>query len=80
MPFWANLRHNRITRGILSGVNASVVGILLAALYDPVWTSTVKDEIDFVFVLLGFLLIVIWRCPPWLLVLLAVAGGWILLT
>lgn len=80
MPFWSNLRHNRITRGILTGVNASVVGILLAALYDPVWTSTVKNEIDFVFVLLGFLLIVIWKCPPWLLVLLAVIGGWILLT
>ncbi|WP_373231510.1 chromate efflux transporter [Cohnella sp.] len=80
MPFWSKLRTHRVTRAVLAGVNASVVGILLAALYDPVWTSTVKDKMDFVFVLIGFLLIVIWRCPPWLLVMTAAAGGWILLT
>jgi chromate transporter len=61
-------------------VNASVVGILLAALYDPVWIGTVKDKLDFVFVLVGFLFIVIWRCPPWLLVLTAAVGGLILHT
>jgi chromate transporter len=80
MPFWSRLRIHRNTRAVLSGVNASVVGVLLAALYDPVWTETVKDRLDFVFVLVGFMLIVIWRCPPWLLVLLAAAGGWILHT
>lgn len=80
MPFWSKLREHRTARAVLSGVNASVVGILLAALYDPVWTETVKDSLDFVIVLVGFMLIVIWKCPPWLLVLLAAAGGWILLT
>lgn len=80
LPIWTKLRLHRGARGVLSGVNASVVGILIAALYDPVWTSTVKDNMDFVFVLVGFLLIVIWRCPPWLLVIAAAAGGWILLT
>lgn len=80
LPFWSQLRTHPVARGVLSGVNASVVGILLAALYDPVWTSTVRDQMDFVFVLIGFLLIVIWRCPPWLLVSTAAVGGWILLT
>jgi chromate transporter len=78
MPFWSGLRTHRRTRAVLSGVNASVVGILLAALYDPVWTSTVKDFKDLIFVIIGFLLIAIWRCPPWLLVLLAAAFGWLL--
>jgi chromate transporter len=78
LPFWSRLRAHRLARAVLSGVNASVVGILLAALYDPVWIGTVKDKLDFVFVLVGFLLIVIWRCPPWLLVLTAAVGGLIL--
>jgi chromate transporter len=78
MPFWSKLRMHDRARSILSGVNASVVGILLAALYDPVWTSTVKDKLDLIFVGIGFMLIVNWRCPPWLLVILAAALGWLL--
>lgn len=80
MPFWSKLRTHRMTRGILAGVNASIVGILLAALYDPVWINAVKSKLDFVFVLIGFILIVIWKCPPWLLVGSAAAIGWILLS
>jgi chromate transporter len=80
MPLWSSLRSNRSARAMLSGVNAAVVGILLAALYDPVWTSAVHDKQDFVVALIGFLLLVIWRCPPWLLVSLSAIGGWILLS
>jgi chromate transporter len=78
MPFWSQLRTLRWTRAVLNGVNASVVGILFAALYNPVWTSTVNDKLDLIFVGIGFLLIVIWRCPPWLLVLSAAIFGWLL--
>jgi chromate transporter len=80
MPYWSRLRSLSRIRALLNGVNASVVGILFAALYNPVWTSTVNDKLDLIFVGIGFLLIVIWRCPPWLLVLLASAFGWILHT
>ncbi len=80
LPFWSRLRTQRRVRAILGGVNASVVGILFAALYDPVWTSTVNDKLDFIFAGIGFLLIVFWKCPPWLLVLLAAVFGWILQT
>jgi len=78
MPIWAKLRMHRRTRAVLSGVNASVVGLLLAALYDPVWTSAVHDKLDFIFVGIGFMMVVIWRCPPWLLVLSAAVFGWLL--
>ncbi|MCD9020989.1 chromate efflux transporter [Cohnella silvisoli] len=78
MPFWSRLRTQRRTRAVLNGVNASVVGILFAALYNPVWTSTVHDKVDLIFVGIGFLLLVIWKCPPWLLVTLAAVFGWIL--
>jgi chromate transporter len=78
MPFWSRLRTMRWTRAVLNGVNASVVGILFAALYNPVWTSTVHDKLDLIFVGIGFILIVFWKCPPWLLVLSAALLGWLL--
>lgn len=78
LPFWTRLRTHSRTRAVLNGVNASVVGILFAALYDPVWTSTVNDKLDFIIVGLGFILIVVWRCPPWLWVILAAISGWLL--
>ncbi|QMV44596.1 chromate efflux transporter [Cohnella cholangitidis] len=78
LPFWSRLRNRTRIRAALNGVNASVVGILFAALYDPVWTSSVNDKLDFIFVVIGFVLLVVWKCPPWLLVFLAAASGWLL--
>lgn len=77
LPFWNRLRSHSRTRAAVAGVNAAVVGILLAALYSPVFTSSVIEAKDFVFVLIGFVLLTSWRCPPWLVVLLAAVCGWI---
>ncbi len=62
-------------RSALVGVNAAVVGLLLAALYRPVWTSAVAGAGDFALALLAFVLVAVWRLPPWLVVLVAAAGG-----
>lgn len=75
MPFWADLRVRADVRVVLAGVNAAVVGLLLAALYDPVWTATVKGPLEFVFVLVAFAMLTIWRRPPWQVALFAAAAG-----
>ena len=59
----------------MRGVHAAVVGLLGAALYDPVWTSAVLKPADFVLVLFGFVLLVVWRAPPLLVVLVDALGG-----
>ena len=58
------------------GINAAVVGLLLAALYDPVWTSGVRSAGDFVLALAAFALLVSWKLPPWLVVVLGASTGW----
>ncbi len=77
MPYWARIRAHAGTRAALAGVNAGVVGILLAALYSPVWTTAVFTPTDFIFVLISFVLLTSWRCPAWAIVLLAAGAGWI---
>jgi chromate transporter len=62
----------------LLGVNAVVVGLLLAALYDPVWTSAILSPADFGLALAAFTLLVFWKTPPWLVVILTALGGWAL--
>jgi chromate transporter len=69
LPFWEGLRRRAAVRAALRGVNAAVVGLLLAALYTPVWTSAVRSSSGFALVLLAFLALVAWRAPPWLVVL-----------
>lgn len=76
LPFWSRLRQIRTVRRALLGVNAAVVGLLLAALYDPVWTSAIRSAADFALALGAFTLLAFWRTPPWLVVALAAAGGW----
>lgn len=76
LPFWVRVRELEALRRALLGVNASVVGLLLAALYDPVWTSGVRSGTDFVLALGAFTLLVFWRAPPWLVVALAAIAGW----
>jgi len=75
LPFWNALRRLTSFQAALRGINAGVVGLLLAALYQPVWTSTIKVPSDFILALLAFGLLVLWKCPPWLVVLLLALIG-----
>lgn len=75
LPFWDALRLRPTAQAALRGTNAAVVGILGAALYNPVWTSAVLTPRDFTLALAGFLFLTVWKAPPWVVVgLLAVAG------
>jgi chromate transporter len=78
LPFWATLRTNRHVQSALTGVNAAVVGLLLAALCRPVWTSAVFGLGDVCFVLLALAALMAWRLPPWLVVVVCAAAGWLL--
>ncbi|MEM1174645.1 MAG: chromate efflux transporter [Pseudomonadota bacterium] len=78
LPFWSRVRNVASLRRALIGINAVVVGLLLAAFYDPVWTSSVRSPADFILALTAFLLLVFWRTPPWLVVVLAGVAGWML--
>lgn len=69
MPFWNQLRSSQRSRALFAGVNASVVGVLLAALYQPVWTSAVLEPTDFVLALAAFLALTVWKTPPWMVVI-----------
>jgi len=75
LPHWETLRRKRSVRSMLAGVNASVVGLLLAALYQPVWTSAIRMPYDLALALVSFLLLVVWRVSPWIIVVLAMLGG-----
>ncbi len=75
LPFWSRLSRNRQVRSALTGINAAVVGLLLAALYDPIWTSSVRSGVDFALVLLAFAALQVWKLPVWLLVPLFALGG-----
>ncbi len=78
MPFWDALRRVGAVRNALLGVNAAVVGLLLAALYDPVWTSAILSPADFGLALAAFTLLVFWKTPAWLVVILTALAGWAL--
>lgn len=78
LPFWEQLRTNLRMRTALIGVNAAVVGLLLAALYDPVWTSAIHRPTDFGLALMALIALMFWRLPPWLTVLGCGLGGWLL--
>ena len=71
LPLWSGLRGRRGTRAALAGVNAAVVGLLVAALHDPVFTGSVRGATDFAWVLGAFALLFVLRWPPWLVVVLA---------
>lgn len=76
LPFWESLRQQRPTQAALMGVNAAVVGVLLAALYDPVWTSAMHSAKDMALGLLAFSALMFWRIPPWgVVIACAVIGG-----
>ncbi|HJR74874.1 MAG TPA: chromate efflux transporter [Luteimonas sp.] len=69
LPFWNALRGNAFAQAALGGVNAAVVGLLLAALYRPVWTSAVHGPVDVALVLLGVLALIRFKLPSWAVVL-----------
>jgi len=75
LPFWSLLRHRSEVRAALKGVNAVVVGLLLGALYTPVWTSSIFTAKDFGLATLAFLLLVFWKAPPLLMVILGTIGA-----
>jgi chromate transporter len=70
LPFWSELRRRPGVAAALKGVNAAVVGLLLAALYSPVWTSAIMGPVDLAIALAAFLLLAVWKLPPWLIVIL----------
>ena len=80
LPFWDSLRRAKAMQTALLGINAAVVGLLLAALYDPVWTSAILSPSDFGLAIGAYTLLVFWKVPPWLVVILTAVGGWSLAT
>jgi chromate transporter len=75
LPFWEQLRRRPLAQAALRGVNAAVVGLLLAALYQPVWTVGITNAADFALAIAAFLLLFMWQTPPWLVVILSAAAG-----
>ena len=75
LPFWDVLRARAAFQAALRGINAAVVGLLLAALYHPVWSSAIHAPADFALALAAFGLLTLWGAPPWLVVAFAAAGG-----
>jgi chromate transporter len=75
LPFWDELRRQPWAQSALRGVNAAVVGLLLAALYNPVWTAGITSGADFALASAAFLLLFMWKTPPWLVVVLCAFGG-----
>lgn len=78
LPFWNRLCRNERVQWAMHGINAAVVGILLAALYDPIWTSSVHTPGDFTLALMLFAMLAWWKLPPWTAVLAGSAGGMLL--
>ena len=75
LPFWDVLRSVPVFQSALKGINAAVVGLLLTALYKPVWTSAIYSAADFGLGLVAFALLMFWKFPPWAVVVLTAVGG-----
>jgi chromate transporter len=78
LPFLESVRRRPKFQAALTGINAAVVGLLLAALYDPVWTSTINSTWDFSLALFAFALLIYWKVPAWAVVVIGVIGGSVL--
>ena len=76
LPWWASLRQRAWARGVLAGVNAAVVGLLLAALYQPVATSALHSAADVALALVALAALLRWRVPPWAVVVATALAGW----
>ena len=75
LPFWETFRRRAGAQAVMRGVNAAVVGLLGAALYNPVWTTSVKGPGDFGIALVGFVLLTAWQAPPLVVVAISALGG-----
>ncbi len=80
LPFWEQLRRNARMQTALAGINAAVVGLLLAALFTPVWTSAIHKPQDFGLGLVALIALLFWKLPPWLVVAGTGAAGWLMST
>lgn len=78
LPFWNALRMNRKVKGAIMGINAAVLGILISAFYTPIWTSSIIEAHDFALAAVLFSLLVYWKLPPWMIVVIGAVGGWLL--
>lgn len=79
LPFWNSIRKNERVRAALMGINAAVVGILLAALYNPVFTSAIKGPVEFSLSLVAFLFLAFWKWPAWAVVVATALAGQLVL-
>ena len=72
---WYSLRNNPKIKGAVLEVNAAVVGILISALYYPIWTSSILETVDFALAAILFSMFVYWRVPPWIIVVTGAIAG-----
>lgn len=75
LPHWDALRRRASARAAMAGINAAVVGLLAAALYDPVWTSAILNLKDFSLAVIAFVLLMAWKAPPWVVVVVTAIGA-----
>jgi chromate transporter len=75
IPLWETVRRTRSAQAALRGANAAVTGLLLAALFDPLWLSAIHSARDLALALSAFALVLVWRCPAWLIVILTAIAG-----
>ncbi|APT49732.1 ChrA protein [Bacillus safensis] len=75
LPFWNHLRRHPKVKGAMMGVNAAVVGMLISAFYQPIWTSAILKPIDFAFVSILFSMLAFWKLPPWFIVVVGTVGS-----
>ena len=75
LPFWETFRARAGAQAAMRGINAAVVGLLGGAFYDPIWTSSVETASDFGVALIGFILLIMWRAPPLLVVVIGAVAG-----
>lgn len=78
LPFWDKLRTNKKMQSAMTGINVAVVGLLLAALYQPVWTSAIQSPRDFGIALLALIALIAWKMPPWLVVIATASFSYVL--
>lgn len=78
LPFWDQLRSNPKIKGAIMGANAAVIGILISALYQPIWTSSILSPMDFALAAILFSMLSYWKLPPWIIVITGAIGGTLL--
>jgi chromate transporter len=78
LPFWDSLRRNSVIKRALIGLNAAVVGTLLAAFYSPIWMNSIFEPIDFALFAVLFGMLSFWKLPPWIVVISGALGGFLI--